>query len=167
MFDLCKENLIEIKDLLVRLNNDQYTYKSKILSGTSIGQHIRHILEFYLCLINGRKTGTVNYDLRERNHEVENDSSFAIKIIDGVLNNLSHSKNDRKIALEGNYSLEGRKSERINSSYIRELTYNLEHSIHHQALIKVSLKEQGIEQLINENFGVAPATIKFRKSCAQ
>lgn len=56
----------------------------------------------------------------------------------------------------------------INKTFInRELAYCLEHSIHHQALIKVGLKEQNIENLIDENFGVAPATIRHKQKCAQ
>ncbi len=52
------------------------------------------------------------------------------------------------------------------SSYQRELLYNLEHSIHHQALIKVALLEIQ-HDLVDENFGVAQSTIEYRKKCVQ
>ena len=51
----------------------------------------------------------------------------------------------------------------IETNYERELLYNLEHSIHHQALIKVALLQlQSVE--IPENFGVAQSTIVYRES---
>ena len=53
----------------------------------------------------------------------------------------------------------------VSSNYDRELLYNLEHCIHHQALIKVGLLHcKAIH--INENFGVAASTIAYR-TCAQ
>jgi anionic cell wall polymer biosynthesis LytR-Cps2A-Psr (LCP) family protein len=54
----------------------------------------------------------------------------------------------------------------IESNYNRELLYNLEHCIHHQALIKVAVLQMKYLQ-IDENFGVARSTIEYRKQCAQ
>ena len=162
MVDLCKENLSEIKDLLLKISNDQYSQKSGMLSGASIGQHIRHILEFYVCLIHGRKSGVINYDTRERKYTLENNTKAAIRVIHDILNNLSAIEKDSPVILVGCYSTNNQETVVINSSILRELTYNLEHSIHHQALIKVGLKEQGIEHIIDENFGVAPATIRYK-----
>jgi hypothetical protein len=53
---------------------------------------------------------------------------------------------------------------RIESNYFRELLYNLEHCIHHQALIKVAVL-QSETIFVNENFGVARSTIEYRKQC--
>jgi hypothetical protein len=55
---------------------------------------------------------------------------------------------------------------RVESNYLRELLYNLEHCIHHQALIKVAVL-QNPTILLSENFGVAHSTIEYRKQCAQ
>ena len=47
---------------------------------------------------------------------------------------------------------------RIESNYFRELLYNLEHCIHHQALIKVAILQ--VESItIGRDFGVARSTI--------
>jgi hypoxanthine-guanine phosphoribosyltransferase len=48
----------------------------------------------------------------------------------------------------------------------RELLYNLEHCIHHQALIKVVVL-QSSTVFVNDNFGVASSTIEYRNRCAQ
>ena len=56
--------------------------------------------------------------------------------------------------------------EKIETNYYREILYNLEHTIHHMALIRVGLGEIG-RILVDEDFGVAPSTIKFRQQCVQ
>ncbi len=43
------------------------------------------------------------------------------------------------------------------------MVYNIEHCIHHQALIKVALNEMEANHLINKNFGMAPSTIQYRE----
>ena len=54
----------------------------------------------------------------------------------------------------------------IESNYYREVLYNLEHCIHHQALIKVALLS--IKNInIADGFGVAPSTLQYRQECAQ
>jgi hypothetical protein len=54
----------------------------------------------------------------------------------------------------------------FHTNYYREIVYNLEHTIHHMALIRVGLKELASIEL-PENYGVASATVKHKKSCAQ
>lgn len=164
MITYCKHNLKEIKHLVVSVNTEQYTHTSSLLSGATIGQHIRHILEFYLCLINGNKLGKVNYDQRERDLKIETDLAFAIYTIDNICSNLILSNNESTILLEGNFSSNEGESITIKTTFKRELAYCLEHSIHHQALIKIGLIEQHIAHLISEDFGVAPATIRYKET---
>ena len=52
------------------------------------------------------------------------------------------------------------------TNYYRELMYNLEHSVHHMALIRVGLKEFSAWHIV-ENFGIASSTIRHKKQCAQ
>ena len=54
----------------------------------------------------------------------------------------------------------------VKTNYFRELLYNLEHSIHHQALIKVAVLKNKNIQLCPE-FGIAKSTIEYRTQCAQ
>lgn len=167
MIHFCKKDLQEVKKMLTSLNEAQYQFKSALLSGASIGQHIRHILEFYLCLLNGRGKKVVNYDSRERNLDLETNPAFAIYTIDKLCSNFILIQHDQELFLEGDFSSDDNSQLSIKSSINRELAYCLEHSIHHQALIKVGLKEQNIENLLDENFGVAPATIRHKQKCAQ
>lgn len=163
MKEYCKEDLRRLKKLLLKLSEQQYYYQSKLLTGATIGQHTRHILEFYLCLIKGVKDNkTVNYDSRERDLELENNLSFAVFTIDKICSNINLSQTTAPFHLQGNYDTGRENKISIPSSIERELAYCLEHSIHHQALIKIALIELQAENLIDETFGVAPATIRFR-----
>jgi hypothetical protein len=51
----------------------------------------------------------------------------------------------------------------VNTSFERELVYCLDHAIHHQALIKIGLKEQELSHLVSQDFGVAYSTLRYRK----
>lgn len=163
----CQENLNEIKLLLLQLSNEQYTYKAKLLSAASIGQHVRHILEFYQSVMKGMETNGINYDQRERNFLVETDKDAAIQIIENIKASLSVEIFDKTFVLEGNFCAEEGKQLQIRTTLFRELAYCLEHSIHHQALIKVALMELNHTWLINENFGLAPATIRYKNRTSQ
>jgi hypothetical protein len=60
----CKQNLEEIKKLVIQFSDQQYVYGSKLLSDATIGQHVRHILEFYQSVLNGLDSKNINYDNR-------------------------------------------------------------------------------------------------------
>lgn len=163
----CQENLTEIKKVLLLLTDEQYSYPSNTLFGATIGQHVRHILEFYQSAFNGLDTKTVNYDNRKRNLLIETDNQYAIQVIDEINASLALDILDETLVLEGNFCAEEGKETEIKTTLFRELAYCLEHSIHHQALIKVGLLELDRLNFIDETFGLAPATIRFRKVCAQ
>ena len=81
------------------------------------------------------------------------------------LNTIPHQK---PLKVEANYS---KNKSGINfvidTSLYRELGYCLEHSVHHQALIKTALKEHECLGLIDQNFGIASSTIRNRNLCVQ
>ncbi|WP_394775230.1 DinB family protein [Flavobacterium sp.] len=156
-----RHSLDELINLLDQLSDHEYSKSCQALSNATIGEHTRHILEMFQCLENGYNLGILNYDNRERNYRIQTETKFAKQRIVEIKTGL---KSENKIMyLE---QLIDELSIRIQSSYYRELLYNLEHCIHHQALIKVAvLQFDNIS--INENFGVARSTIEYRKQCVQ
>ena len=163
----CTDNLNEIKNLLVQLTNENYTQILKHLSGATIGQHVRHIIEFYQTIVDIDTRNSINYDIRRRNLRIEEDINYAIQLIEDISNFFCVSIPDRNCKLESNLSSNNNECLTIPTSLYRELAYCLEHSIHHQALIKVGLIELDKVDCINSNFGIAPATIRHKKSCVQ
>jgi hypothetical protein len=103
----------------------------------------------------------VNYDKRARNNQIQTDTDFAIQQISSIQNNLN--KPNKNLVLQ--QRIEGYEME-IETNYFRELLYNFEHCIHHQALIKVGVI-QHTTIAVDANFGVARSTIEYRNQCAQ
>lgn len=154
-------SLNELVVLLDQLSDNEYTKQCPQLSNATIGEHTRHIIEMFQCLENFYDAGLVNYDKRERNIVIQTSTAFAIKSIVDIQNNLD--KENKKIELQ--QIIDGEEV-RIDSNYHRELLYNLEHCIHHQALIKVAILQCENVQ-IDANFGVARSTIEYRNKCVQ
>jgi hypothetical protein len=76
------------------------------------------------------------------------------------------AKPNRDLILEATYNEQQEGYLNIQTNFEREIAYNLEHTIHHMALIRVGVTETAALQVPDE-FGVASATVKYRKSCAQ
>jgi hypothetical protein len=160
LVNLVNSSLDELIDLLQQLSDDDYSRPREQLSGSSVGEHSRHITEMFQCLIRFYSGGTIDYDLRERNKELETRTTSAIIALHDVKANLA--KEDRDLLLA--QRVEGEEIV-VNSSYFRELLYNLEHCIHHQALIKIGVRDMNVS--VSPNFGVARSTILYRNQCAQ
>jgi hypothetical protein len=155
------KSLNELVDLLNQLSQKQYSNSCFELSNATIGEHTRHIIEMFQCLENQYDLGIVNYDNRARNVRIQTDTTFAIENIVLIQQNLD--KKNKNIELL--QVIDGEEI-RIGSNYFRELLYNLEHCIHHQALIKVAiLRCENVT--IDSDFGVARSTIEYRNQCVQ
>ena len=156
-----KNTLNELSSLLTQLSIEDYTNPCRGLSNATIGEHTRHIIEMFQCLENQYEVGIINYDDRKRDYLIQTDTEFAKQTIVEVIQTLE--KPNKNITLQ---QVVDNEELNIESNYHRELLYNLEHCIHHQALIKVAVLQ--LEHLeIDENFGVARSTIEYRKQCAQ
>jgi hypothetical protein len=154
----------QIGETIDKLSGEEYTFSRPVLLHASIGQHVRHIIDLFLQLEAGYETGVVNYDLRRRDQRIETDPHFAQPILRQILDSID--KPDKPLLLETYYQEGISAKEVIETNYRRELAYNLEHAIHHMALIRIGLKD--ISKLeVPENFGISPATLKYRNSCAQ
>ena len=156
-----KNNLSENIELLRQLTNDEFTQKNPELSNATIGEHMRHIIELFGCLLENYDYGLINYDDRKRDLLLQTDKNEAIAIIEKYL--LELDKPNKPLSLTHNCFSP---IELLQTNYFRELIYNLEHSIHHQALIKVALHNLPHIK-IPSSFGVAPSTLDYRKQCAQ
>ncbi|RZK10490.1 MAG: DinB family protein [Flavobacterium sp.] len=153
--------LTQIEDTIVQLADDQFCLSIPLLGGSSIGEHVRHILEFYVELLNGYESGVINYDLRTRDHQLQTTRSAAVFKIKQLGNQLN--LNDKALFIKAN---DHQLNDHVISTYARELMYNLDHTIHHMALIRVAICLTSNISL-PDDFGVAAATINYRKACAQ
>ena len=162
VFNKSAEALNSLINVLQQLPDSvSYCNQCEALSNATIGQHTRHIIELYQCLLAGYPSGKINYDDRKRNPLYENDTNASIAVIKEIQQHLQQPDKPVNIFCGADDN-----SVCIESNYYREVLYNLEHCIHHQALIKVALLT--IKNInIDGSFGVAPSTLQYRQECAQ
>jgi hypothetical protein len=161
---IIKNVFVQLSESLEKLSAAEYTQPSKLLFNATIGQHVRHIIELYICLYNGYETGTVNYEKRKRDLRIETDKWLAAELMLMIYNNID--KVNKDLLLESCYDEQSINEIIVDTNFYRELLYNLEHTVHHMALIRVGINEVS-SVIIPEGFGVASSTIKYRRSCAQ
>lgn len=149
-----------IKDLIEFIGvitPEHYVLPLSILSGATIGQHVRHSIEMYQCLHIGYEQGRVDYAKRKRDLLIETSPIYAKTCLEALFGN--RPKADKILQLQHHEAF-------VSTSYLRELVYCDEHTIHHMALIRVGIHEMGGYQL-KASFGVAPSTLQYRELCAQ
>lgn len=151
-----KEILLQVITTINTLTYDEYNTKISILSNASIGEHTRHIIELFQQLHSGYATGLVDYDNRKRNIKLQENIDEAIEALAQLIKQLAKPCKELKLV-----TLYNNGENYILSNYSREIMFNIEHCIHHQALIKVGLLYLN-KNNINNNFGVAKATLKYR-----
>ncbi|MBL7741852.1 MAG: hypothetical protein JNN00_00125 [Chitinophagaceae bacterium] len=155
---------VQLSDSLGQLSDAEYCRPSAILFKATIGQHVRHIIELFQCLENGYDAGVVNYEKRKRDYRIETDRNLAASLLKDIYHQLDRPNKEMVLEAEDYEDTAG--AIRIPSNYYREIAYNLEHTIHHMALIRVGIHEVSTLVLPSE-FGVAYSTIKYRQQCAQ
>lgn len=155
---------------LVRISDLEYAAPIAILSGASISQHTRHILEFYQCLMEKLQPSSppekriLNYEDRKRDKRMESSAQYTIGVVEDLIMQLSQLPEEvpdiqviHPDPLSGTESL-------IPSSLERELFYNIEHTIHHFALIRIGLSIVSPYIELPQHFGVAPSTLRYRQN---
>jgi hypothetical protein len=156
--------LAQLSESISLLSDNEYAQKSLLLNGSSVGGHTRHVIELFQCLINGYKDGNINYEHRKRDIEIESNKKFACNLLDTIAAELQLP--NKTLHLHGFYSENEAEECSVSTNFYRELIYNLEHTIHHMALIRVAINEVS-NITLPENFGVASATMQYKKLCAQ
>lgn len=159
-----EEVFIQLSDALENLTDTAYTQQSPALFNATIGQHVRHIIELFQCLSNGYDEGVVNYEKRKRDYRIETERDLACFLLRKTFRLLDRP--NKRMTLEAEDYDETVETIAIPSNYYRELAYNLEHTIHHMALIRIGINEVSTVQL-PDSFGVAYSTIKYKQQCAQ
>lgn len=155
----------QIQGLLSQMDDNLYKKPLDIYNGSTIGQHIRHIFDFYRCLSNGIAAGTIDYANRQRDINIEVNSSFASLAFEKELQNLLTLDEAQSISVRGDYFINPDVPRpEFASSIGRELTFLHDHAIHHLAMIRIGLEQEKPQLVQNEYFGVAPSTVKFKNN---
>ena len=95
-----------------------------------------------------------------RRYNIENDATEALSFIEGLVQGLECLEVDRPLILNAGYDPESDDKTSVRSTLSRELAYNLEHCIHHMALIRIGLYDLNPNWELPETFGIAPSTLR-------
>ena len=159
MIEAIDKNLQRGIQLLQYISDENYRDTSIAPYYSSIGSHMRHILDVFDCIFEGISNNEINLIKRKRNQESETFTEKGIAYFNEVLMKLESLKNEDfdKIVkvtddlglgvVTANYTLGG------------ILIQAHSHAIHHFASIGYVISQLGLE-LPDEDFGFNPTTPK-------
>ncbi|RMG87405.1 MAG: DinB family protein [Bacteroidetes bacterium] len=165
----CKQGTSEIirqiTDLLETIDDKAYHTQLPAFKGSTIGQHFRHIADFYTCFINGLHAGVIDYAARERDPQIETHTEYAIAVFQKIADKVAACDESRPVEVKADFSDELTESRPlVRSSVGRELMYAYDHAVHHLAIIKIGLRVAFPDIPLDEKTGVAPSTLKYWKT---
>ncbi|MBY0503076.1 MAG: hypothetical protein K2X03_04150 [Bryobacteraceae bacterium] len=148
-------------DLIGRLDDRIYASAPAGYAPHHAGGHLRHILEFYECLLDGLASrGQVDYDARKRDESIERSIKAASERIHLTIARLEAIPTvDCQLLVCPEDSAAG--CPLLPSSLSRELMSLSSHTIHHFALIGMTLRAHGVA--VDPRFGMAPSTLRHRE----
>lgn len=150
--------------LLAEMTDETYTTSPAGMAPHKVGGHLRHILEFYECFLDGVDCAHVDYDARRRDHALEHHRAVAMTRIRALIHQL-----ETKLELRGDHLVFVRMEDAdaaasadpyLTSSVSRELGVLSSHTIHHFALIAMTLRLLGCS--VDSDFGMAPSTLRYQ-----
>ncbi|MFY0599925.1 MAG: DinB family protein [Cyclobacteriaceae bacterium] len=156
--------LNQLATVVENMTDEAFCRKVPVLSHSTIGQHVRHTLEFFICLMDAKNQEEINYDARKHDKFIEQETQLAFSVINSIVEFLKKEQTNFDLNLVANYEFVGDANEVIPTNFFRELAYNIEHAIHHMALIKIGCREVCSEIKLPEHFGVASSTVRFQQS---
>ena len=153
--------LDQVEFVISQIKDEDYSKPVDVFNNSTIGQHFRHTLEFFHCLMQGYDIGVINYDKRSHDKMIETNKELAIALIEKAKGFITSCDMQKLIKLEVNYGLENKEDVIIDSNMHREVIYNIEHAIHHMAIIKIGLQVICPYVALPHGFGVAVSTLRY------
>jgi hypothetical protein len=148
--------------LLERLEDTVYSATPPGFAPHRAGSHLRHVLEFYQCFLDGLDSSHIDYDARRRDESIERSRQAASQAIGSIIYALLSRAGIREerivwVRMEDAQS-SGVRDSFMESSISRELQVLSSHTVHHFALIAMTLRAHGVQ--IDPDFGMAPSTLR-------
>lgn len=159
MIKAIQHNLERGVNLLTIISNNQYANCSVEPYNSSIGGHMRHILDMFDCIFRGVTEGTIDLTTRTRNTLAEENTQVGLAYFKDIISRLDALDKElleQKIAVTDDLGLG-----KITANYTvaAVLIQAHSHAIHHFASIGYIISQLGIE-LPDADFGFNPSTPK-------
>ena len=157
MINAIIHNLNRGVKLLNSINDDQYSDINIAPYYSSIGGHMRHVLDVFDCIFDGLENGEVDLAARKRNELAEQKTAFGLdyytQIID-KLNSLENVDLDQIVSVQDDLGLGVvTQNYTLGSALIQAHS----HAIHHFASLGYLINQLGLE-LPDNDFGYNPTT---------
>ncbi len=151
------KNYEQALSLINELSETQYNFSNK--NSSSIGAHLRHVIErAELCFkAYEQQSVLLDYDARERDLALETRPELAQqKLVEFInfLADLAPQELARQITVKESISTDIQTE--VSSTFARELLEQINHNVHHFALIKLIALE--LQIVLPADFGKAFAT---------
>ena len=159
----CVRSIEQCGQLLRLISTESYVDSSRGTS--SVGAHIRHILDRFHCFLAGMPAGSIDYDARKRDKSIENNldvAAFALVSVSRRIESMA-ALDDLETAITVCESVHHQgPAVTMPSTVGRELMGLVTHSIHHLAIIALIVKSYGYE--MDSDFGKAASTILYESA---
>ncbi len=162
----CGNILTQLTNLVNQLSEQDFIKPVDSLGHSTVGQHLRHTLEFFICLEQGFESGLINYDKRAHDKLIESDKFIALATLNKISDFILSQSSNRALKLEAGYDLDKEEFIAIETNYLRELIYNIEHAVHHMAIMKIGIREIAPAIKLPHDFGIAASTIRYQESAS-
>lgn len=160
----CCNILSQLTDVVHQLSEQDFTKQIESLGHSTIGQHLRHTLEFFICLEQGFEKGLINYDKRAHDKLIESDKFLALSTLSKINDFVQSQPADKPLKLEAGYDLDKEEFVTIETNFLRELVYNIEHAVHHMAIMKIGIRDLALDIKLPHDFGIAASTIRYQET---
>ncbi len=163
---LIKVNIRRLRQalcLLERIDDTSYAATPAGMEPHRAGAHLRHIIEFYQAFLEGVASHHIDYDARRRDREIERSRAAAAHAINGIIRELRSRPElcfDAIVRVRMEDAPPAAGEFFMESSIDRELQALSSHTIHHFALISMTLRRHGLQ--MPAEFGLAPSTLRYR-----
>jgi hypothetical protein len=165
--EACLNILHQLSTLVRQIDEKDFIKPSSALSNSTIGQHLRHTLEFFLCFEKGFEDGLINYDKRAHDKLVESDKFIALSTLSRISEFIQILNTNKPLKLEVGYDVSTDEFVTIDTNAVRELVYNIEHAVHHMAIMKIGVREIASYIVLPPDFGIAASTIRYNQEAVK
>tara|TARA_B100000809_G_scaffold90011_1_gene88514 strand:+ start:1546 stop:2043 length:498 start_codon:yes stop_codon:yes gene_type:complete len=159
MIKVIESNLEKGVHLLSTISEDHYKNRSVAPYNSSIGIHIRHIMDMFDCIFEGLESGEIDLTARKRNKDAEEILPIGKDYIRTTIAKVSEL--DTKKLSRIVYVTDDLGEGKIRAEYTLSaiLIQAHSHAIHHYASIGYIIHQLGVE-LPDDTFGFNPTTPK-------
>lgn len=154
--------LQQLAGFVLQVKDEDYSMPLELLSGNTLAKHVRHVLEMYEEMQGGISSGLIDYDARKRNLLIEHSREYTLQYISELAARIGTLEYDMALKLAVNYNT-GNDGLVVDTSLNRELSYNIEHAIHHMAIMQITAKHLFPYVVLPDDFGVAYSTQTYFK----